>query len=151
MWLMWGARLSDSTDVPMHTPWKNLWTLEGTPYPADLQNLASKTAWKHQQCNHFCHTQILHSSVLGQQQVEIGKRHFKTKSPRVSAGHTKSIFTISSPFKCHSHSSILEVNRLGWWGWHEDKQKCMNRKQKFQLLRCSITATLRSVIILYWC
>lgn len=130
MGLMWGAGLSDSTDVyPMKEPehsrrdttpcrlvgsclqnWNHLGTKLGTISPTII---SAGT----------CHAQILHSSVLGLQEVANGKFHFKTKSPQVSAGHTESIFTIHNLRSLHpmrplqvswgSHSSKVEMTGLG--------------------------------------
>lgn len=102
-WL-WGARLSDSVDVSVHTPWKNRRTLGGMPHPEDLSHHASKTAYQHQSCNDFCwylprtNPACLHARAAG-----CGKR----KIPLQKKGYRSVLVTQSQHWavSCHRLNS----------------------------------------------
>lgn len=106
-WWDWlrGAGLSDTIDAPEHIPWKNLRLRAGTPHPENLQDLATKTAYKHQSCDNLCwfppctNPTRLHSQAW--QDVAASKSHLKKKKrPEVSSVSQK-VNPGPSPSNCH--------------------------------------------------
>lgn len=150
MWSTWGARLSDTIDVPMQTPWKDLRSLGETCRILSPKLLGSTSPATFSAGT--CHAQIPHSSVPGQQQVTFGKHHFKTKSPQVSAGPTKSSPSPHPPSLMrfplfHRWAEQAWLVGLAW-----RQAEVHEQKAKFptaEMLQ-DTTATI-SIIILNWC
>lgn len=151
MWSIWGARLSDTIDVPMHTPRKDLRSLGSHHTLQTCRILPLKLLGSNNICWYLPCTNptLLCTRVAG---GDNWQTPLQNKKPQVSAGHTKSSPSPHPPSLMrfplfHGRAEQAWLVGLAWRQAevHEQKAK-FPTAEMFQ----DTTATI-SIIILNWC